>query len=174
MPKVWAVATESHGNVIPEKRRFLRRTRHRPTSKRDRKRQWKWSTVIMHSWGYGRMLENTAKLPKRDNSIRVVNRLHSRHQISQPSRQLHRDHEDNAVAEYERTIAVMATDELNRSGYCELKGIACDYQYRGGVLIMHGVVSSFYMKQVAQTVVKVIEQVYEIKNRVNVVYRSES
>jgi len=41
---------------------------------------------------------------------------------------------------------------------------------RGVDLILHGTVSSFYLKQIAQTVVRGVDGVRKIKNRLDVVY----
>lgn len=78
--------------------------------------------------------------------------------------------EDNTIAIYERRIAEAAQNVLRSTGYYQLSLVRCIYQYRGGVLVLEGTVASFYMKQVAQTVVKTVEQVYEIRNQVDVVY----
>ena len=72
----------------------------------------------------------------------------------------------------ETGIARLACAALGDCGYDELTRLTCEYHCHGGVLILRGRVSSFHMKQVAQTVVKVIEQVHEIKNEVVVVYRT--
>lgn len=72
----------------------------------------------------------------------------------------------------EERIVRLAYGALGDFGYYELTRLTCEYQCHGGVLILRGRVSSFYMKQVAQTVVKVIEQVHEIKNEVVVDYRT--
>ncbi|MGE3408793.1 MAG: hypothetical protein AB7I37_18385 [Pirellulales bacterium] len=60
---------------------------------------------------------------------------------------------------------------LRRSGYAELVGIEC--LFCQGKLTLRGNVSSFYLKQVAQTAVRGLEQVEEIINCLDVIRPEE-
>jgi hypothetical protein len=55
---------------------------------------------------------------------------------------------------------------LKRSPYRELRGIDCDFHE--GVLSLRGRVPSFYLKQVAQTLITDVDRVVEINNRLEV------
>ncbi len=55
---------------------------------------------------------------------------------------------------------------LSQSPYSELRGLNGDFHE--GILTLRGRVSSFYMKQVAQTLVKRVDGVERIVNRVEV------
>jgi osmotically-inducible protein OsmY len=52
------------------------------------------------------------------------------------------------------------------SGYLELHIVSCDFHE--GVLTLRGHVSSFHLKQVAQTLIRDLEGVGEINNRLEV------
>ncbi len=56
---------------------------------------------------------------------------------------------------------------LRSTGYQCLRGIEVIVDY--GVAILRGHVSSFHMKQVAQTVARVVPGVREVRNELNVV-----
>lgn len=70
------------------------------------------------------------------------------------------------IDEDERSILDKAHSLLGHSPYRELLGIECDL--RDGVLILRGRVSSFYIKQIAQSAVFSLENVREIDNRLEV------
>jgi osmotically-inducible protein OsmY len=72
-----------------------------------------------------------------------------------------------SVTEAAERIAKLAERRLQESGYCCLRRVSC--HYHEGVLALRGRVPSFYLKQVAQTVVRQIEGVIEILNQVEVV-----
>jgi len=73
----------------------------------------------------------------------------------------------SAVADNVRQLAEAT---LRASGHHFLKGVACEFHE--GVLVLRGRVPSYYLKQVAQTVVRQIDGVIQIDNRLEV--RSES
>ena len=68
----------------------------------------------------------------------------------------------------EQSVSTCAKSRLDRSNYRELREIECDST--GTTLILRGRVSSFYMKQMAQTLVHNLEGVHKIINRLDVVY----
>ncbi len=72
-----------------------------------------------------------------------------------------------SVTEAAERIAKLAERRLQESGYFCLRRVSC--HYHEGVLALRGRVPSFYLKQVAQTVVRQIEGVIEILNQVEVV-----
>jgi osmotically-inducible protein OsmY len=65
-----------------------------------------------------------------------------------------------------RQIEAMARADLRRSPYAELWRITCEYHE--GILTLRGHVSSFYMKQIAQTIVLRVDGVERVVNRVEV------
>jgi osmotically-inducible protein OsmY len=64
-------------------------------------------------------------------------------------------------------IQAIAEARLRRSGYCELHNVSC--RFFEGVLTLRGCVPSWYLKQVAQSLVLSIEGVQELNNRLEVV-----
>jgi osmotically-inducible protein OsmY len=70
------------------------------------------------------------------------------------------------IDEDERSILAEVHFRLDNSPYRELLGIDCEL--RDGVLILRGRVSSFYIKQIAQSAVFSLENVREIDNRLEV------
>ncbi|MHB8861097.1 MAG: BON domain-containing protein [Pirellulaceae bacterium] len=71
----------------------------------------------------------------------------------------------------ERKIEAAAHLQLQQAPYRELHHVTCDYHE--GILTLRGRVSSFYMKQVAQTVVRCLNGVDRLLNRVEVVRKPE-
>jgi osmotically-inducible protein OsmY len=57
---------------------------------------------------------------------------------------------------------------LRQSSYGEIRNVSCTFHK--GVAILHGRVGSFYIKQVAQTILAKVDDVKEIVNRLQVVY----
>jgi osmotically-inducible protein OsmY len=70
------------------------------------------------------------------------------------------------AGEDERSILAEAHSRLDHSPYRELLGIDCEL--RDGVLILRGRVSSYYIKQIAQSAVFSLENVRELDNRLEV------
>jgi osmotically-inducible protein OsmY len=68
-----------------------------------------------------------------------------------------------------RSIEVAAIADLRHSTYPELRRVTCEYHE--GILTLRGRVSSYYMKQIAQTIVQHVEGVERVVNRVEVVRR---
>lgn len=62
--------------------------------------------------------------------------------------------------------ADQAARRLQESPYHELHNVRCDYHE--GILTLRGRVTSFYLKQLAQTAVAKIEGVEECVNRIEV------
>ena len=63
-------------------------------------------------------------------------------------------------------VVALAESKLREGHYLALREVTC--QFCEGVLILRGRVPSFYLKQVAQTVVRNIEEVAPIDNRLEV------
>jgi len=74
-------------------------------------------------------------------------------------------HVVRSVAAY--AIQLEARSRLCNSGYYELRLVSCDFHQ--GVLTLRGSVSSFYLKQVAQTLIREVGGVGELHNDLDVV-----
>lgn len=67
----------------------------------------------------------------------------------------------------DRRLASAAEKLLRESSYYPLRNISCDQ--RNGTLILHGRVRSYYMKQMAQVLIRQINPEKGIDNRIEVV-----
>jgi hypothetical protein len=65
------------------------------------------------------------------------------------------------------SLREQAECRLRSNAYLALRNVCCDDQ--DGVLILHGCVPSYYLKQVAQTVVSQVEGVQAIVNNIAVI-----
>lgn len=63
-------------------------------------------------------------------------------------------------------VASAAAGRLRESPYPTLRNISC--QFVNGVLTLRGTVPTFYLKQIAQTVVLNLPQVSRVDNRIEV------
>ena len=63
-------------------------------------------------------------------------------------------------------IQAEAQSRLRRSGYHELRLVSCEFHE--GVLTLRGRVSSYYLKQVAQELVRQVDGAEEVNNRLEV------
>lgn len=61
-------------------------------------------------------------------------------------------------------VAETAQQRLRECSYSSLRGVNC--RYHEGVLVLTGVVPTFYMKQMAQTLMRNLDQVELIDNRI--------
>ena len=77
--------------------------------------------------------------------------------------------QEMGISKEEVAIQSEAHSRLRTSGYPELHCIECDFHE--GVLTLRGQVSTFYLKQVAQTLTRELEGVGEINNRLEVAAR---
>ena len=64
-------------------------------------------------------------------------------------------------------VQAEAQSRLRKSGYHELHLVSCDFHE--GVLTLRGCVSSFYLKQVAQELIRRLDGAEEVNNRLEVV-----
>jgi osmotically-inducible protein OsmY len=71
-----------------------------------------------------------------------------------------------APVKREDVVAWAAEARLRQSPYAELRRVRC--RFREGVLVLHGRVSCYYLKQVAQHLVRRLTGVVEIENRLDV------
>ena len=69
------------------------------------------------------------------------------------------------------SIVSLAESQLRRSGHLPLSNIGCEFHQ--GVLILTGRLTTYYLKQMAQTVVAGLEEVEEIVNRIEVLSPTE-
>ena len=65
------------------------------------------------------------------------------------------------------TVQELAERCLRSNPYLALKNLSCDQ--RGGVLVLHGSLPTYYLKQVAQEVVAQLEGIEGIDNQIEVV-----
>ena len=63
-------------------------------------------------------------------------------------------------------IEAEVRSRLETSGYPQLRKVSCEFHE--GVLTLRGQVSTFHLKQVAQTLIRRLESVGEINNRLEV------
>ncbi len=73
---------------------------------------------------------------------------------------------ENVPARPKDAVEAEANDRLCSSGYCEMRCVSCEY--RKGVLVLCGKVSSYYMKQIAQSAVLGVRGVKTSDNQVKV------
>ncbi|MGI6420020.1 MAG: BON domain-containing protein [Thermoguttaceae bacterium] len=71
--------------------------------------------------------------------------------------------QERGLSEEKQVVQAEAQLRLRKSGYPELRLIAC--AFHEGVLTLRGRVTSFYLKQMAQTLIRELEGVGEINNR---------
>jgi hypothetical protein len=69
-------------------------------------------------------------------------------------------------AEADDRLCAAAAARLRASGHRPLWSLRCEV--RGGVVVLSGVLPSFYLKQMAQTVLLRLEQLREVRNLVEV------
>ena len=77
------------------------------------------------------------------------------------------------ISEEDRSFDALATEAqrlLATSPYRDLRSVECSME--GDTLVLSGRVRSYYEKQIAQTIVKEIEGLPQIKNQLEVVYHS--
>lgn len=67
-----------------------------------------------------------------------------------------------------RDVESTAKETLSNSGYAEVKQIVCQYDQRGHSLMLRGRVSFFYLKQVAQELVRGLNSVERVLNVIEV------
>jgi len=70
------------------------------------------------------------------------------------------------ISNEKRVVQAEALSRLRESGYHELHFVLCDFHE--GVLTLRGRVSSFYLKQVAQEVIRRLEGAEEVNNLLEV------
>jgi len=78
----------------------------------------------------------------------------------------HTDMEADHTAPGECRITVLAVCRLRRSGYGALHGVDCTFE--SGVLHLRGRVPTYYLKQIAQSLVVDLEGVLHLKNQLEV------
>jgi osmotically-inducible protein OsmY len=72
----------------------------------------------------------------------------------------------------EGQISNLAESRLHRTTYRGLKHVSCEFHE--GLVILSGRVPTYYLKQIAQTIVGEVEGVGQVVNRLEVVYPSSS
>ena len=66
-----------------------------------------------------------------------------------------------------RAVQAEAHSRLRKSGYHQLHLVSCDFHE--GVLTLSGYVSSFHLKQIAQTLIRGLDGIKEVDNCLEVV-----
>ena len=72
----------------------------------------------------------------------------------------------SSVTDTARRVVENAQRTLRDSQYQVLAQVSCEF--REGILILRGRVPSFYMKQIAQTVIRDLDDVVRVDNRLEV------
>jgi osmotically-inducible protein OsmY len=75
--------------------------------------------------------------------------------------------QDKGLFQDKQVVEREAQLRLRKSGYRQLHLISCEFH--GSVLTLRGRVSTFHMKQVAQTLIRGMKGVAEINNQLEVV-----
>ncbi|MGO9110321.1 MAG: BON domain-containing protein [Thermoguttaceae bacterium] len=73
---------------------------------------------------------------------------------------------EKGLSKEKAAVEAEARSRLRTSGYHQLKRISCEFHE--GVLTLRGLVPTFHLKQVAQTLIRRLEGVAEINNRLEV------
>ncbi len=73
---------------------------------------------------------------------------------------------EKGVSDEKASVEAEARSRLGTSGYHHLQQISCEFH--DGVLTLRGLVPTFHLKQVAQTLIRRLEGVGEINNRLAV------
>lgn len=79
---------------------------------------------------------------------------------------------ETAVSPDQKVILEKAHDRLKQSSYPQLRRIACEFHE--GVLILRGIVGSYFIKQLAHVLVADCVGVEEVSNRLEVRYPAVS
>jgi hypothetical protein len=74
--------------------------------------------------------------------------------------------EESGLSKERRLVEAEALSWLRESGYRQLRAVSCEFHE--GVLTLRGSVSSFYLKQVAQTLLRGLRSIAEVNNRLEV------
>ncbi len=67
----------------------------------------------------------------------------------------------------DRGVLELAEAILRESPYRQLRNVRCEF--RDDILILHGELPSFHLKQIAQSVVQSLKDEIEVDNRIEVV-----
>ena len=81
-------------------------------------------------------------------------------------RLLQQTEQEAGLSKERPSIQAEAQSRLRRSGYHELHLVSCEFHE--GVLTLRGRVSSFHLKQVAQTLIRDLDGAEEVNNRLEV------
>ena len=83
-----------------------------------------------------------------------------------PERTVHVASANLASSQPSSTIEQRVRMKLSSGGYRELRHISCSFHE--GVVVLHGLVASFFLKQLAQELTRDVEQVERVINRIGV------
>ncbi len=74
--------------------------------------------------------------------------------------------QETALANEKQVVEAEAQSRLRQSGYRQLQHIACEFHE--GILTLRGQVTTFHLKQIAQTLIRGLDGVGKINNRLEV------
>ena len=77
--------------------------------------------------------------------------------------------QESGLSKERPLVQAEAQSRLRKSGYRELHFVSCEFHE--GVLTLRGRVSSFYLKQVAQELIRQLDGAEEVNNRLEVAER---
>jgi osmotically-inducible protein OsmY len=69
----------------------------------------------------------------------------------------------------EASLAERAENRLRCNSYLALKNVHCEAPAEADVVVLRGCLPTYYLKQVAQTVVAAVDGVRRVENRIQVV-----
>ncbi|TWU26273.1 hypothetical protein Pla52o_01260 [Novipirellula galeiformis] len=75
-------------------------------------------------------------------------------------------HPNDAPCTSARDVTRIATERFRTCPYSAIRQVQC--RFHEGVLVLSGQVPSFYMKQVAQELIRNLQPIEQISNRLNV------
>jgi osmotically-inducible protein OsmY len=67
---------------------------------------------------------------------------------------------------HSKDLADVAEERLRNARHIAFQGVACSFE--GGVLVLRGVVESYYLKQLAQSLVRTLDNVSRVENSIRV------
>lgn len=81
------------------------------------------------------------------------------------------DNEQDTAETFEWSVEQRAKAKLDKGGYFELKRVSCDFDCQTRLLTLRGRTSSYYLKQIAQSLVAGLADVDRVENLIEVVSR---
>ena len=86
-----------------------------------------------------------------------------------PARQMESTSTQEAPKPKRNPLNEIVVERLRSSGYAELSKVAC--RCSGGTAHLSGQVCSYHMKQVAQEIVRRVDEIRQVRNHIEVIVR---